>query len=178
MTKSITSTVTTTITSTETDFFITGTSTKTITHSATVTARAGTFALYALDAPFKDYFVTLIDDGDIFTASLSRNTLPSFFSLNNAGNLVYGAASSVAISDDESSNNLIFEAKSASSASNRLTCTTANRVLSCHTGAGATIFYGCLDLSGEELAPSVFFYPPGADIPDGCYAIHLQQHIA
>jgi hypothetical protein len=179
VTQSFITTVTAAVTATDTYFSVTSTSTSTIVQSATVTAHAGSFALYAVGAPFDGYYLSLVEDGSFFTVSLAKNSpslLPSFFKLENQ-NIVYVPNSYIATSDEDSFNYLLFKDQASGSVSINLACAVFGGFLRCGTARGATAFFGCLDESGEQLAPTVYFFAQGDPTPDGCFQIELQQHV-
>jgi hypothetical protein len=65
----------------------------------------------------------------------------------------------------------------------RLVCTVTETsgILACSTKEdGLSVFYGCLDESGEEFPPSLYFYPSGSDgvVPFGCYSVEFRQMLA
>jgi hypothetical protein len=80
-------------------------------------------------------------------------------------------------------NYLSFQSGIADNDPTRLGCTAteASGILRCSTKEGGlSVFYGCLDESGEEFPQSLYFYPPGSEgvVPYGCYPVQFKQILA
>jgi hypothetical protein len=123
------------------------------------------------------YYLNTVDDTPtLLSVSLFSDdpfVPPSFFELKdgNVWNDAYVAVSSV---DDY--NGLTFQLPDGVPDTTRLVCSVSCGILSCETGEGLTTFYACLDESGEEFPPSLYFYGPDAVVPFGCSPIQLKEH--
>jgi hypothetical protein len=63
----------------------------------------------------------------------------------------------------------------------RLVCTVTAGILGCSTKeVGLSVFYACLDESGEGFPPSMYFYPPRSEgvVPFGCYPVEFKKMLA
>lgn len=184
ITKTLTSTIATQILATKT---IVETSTSTRTHiiAHTETIPASSFSLYAVGTPVDGYYVATVDDTDtLLTISLFSNdpfVIPQFFTLDKTtGNLYQGDF--VAVSSVDDYNGLTFQSGIPIGDPTRLVCSVAaGGFLNCaQESEGLSVFYSCLDLSGEEFPPSMYFYPPNSEaiVPAGCYPVQFKQMLA
>lgn len=151
----------------------------------TETIAASSFSLYAVGSPFDGYYlVATVDTDTLRSASLFFNspfTIPQFFTLDKkTGNLYQG--SYVAVSSVDGFNGFTFQSGIELSDPTRLVCSVAAEgFLNCaQKSDGLSVFYGCLDESGEEFPPAVYFYPPNSEatVPFGCYPIQFKQMLA
>ena len=130
------------------------------------------------------YLVTVDDTDTLLSTILAYNNpfvLPQFFTLDKkTGNLYQDSYVAVASVDDY--NGLSFQSGISKSDPTRLVCSVAaGGILNCaQKSENLSVFYGCLDESGEEFPPALYFYPPDSEsiVPFGCYAIQFRQMLA
>jgi hypothetical protein len=184
ITKTITTTISTQIFATKT---VVETSTSTRTHivAQTETIAASSFSLYAVGAPVDGYYIVTTEDTptllivDLF--SDNPFAIPQFFTLDKTtGNLYQDSFVAVASVDDF--NGLSFQSGIPNDDPTRLVCSVAaGGFLNCaQKSEGLSVFYACLDLSGEEFPPALYFYPPNSEavVPAGCYPVQFKQMLA
>jgi hypothetical protein len=174
-------TITKTITASKTTIE-TSTSTRIRTIEVTITIPASSFSAIAIGAPVDGYYISTTPDTDtLLDVNLFYSdpfALPSFFTLSG-GNLYQD--SYVAIASVNDYNYTSFQSRIAMNNRPRLMCTVTAGILGCGTKEdGLSVFYACLDESGEGFPPSLYFYPPGSEgvVPFGCYPLKFKQMLA
>jgi hypothetical protein len=78
-------------------------------------------------------------------------------------------------------NYVSFQSGIANNDPTRLACTVTAGILGCSTKEdGLSVFYACLDESGEGFPPSLYFHPPGGEgvVLFGCYPVQFKQMLA
>jgi hypothetical protein len=147
--------------------------------TATLVKAISQFDLLVVGDPFVDNYIDLVDDTPgllaAFLSPIQGFRQPGLVELTAAGNIVNGTF--IGAGGPEIFNGVVWQTPGFygdEGGPPYLVCSVTDGFLNCGNGEGDTIFYGCLDTSGEEFPPSLRFFAPGDTPYDGCYPIKLQ----
>jgi hypothetical protein len=182
-----THTITAAATTTELNFaFSVTTIGPTVTYTATVTAEPGTFAVYveggALDG---SYMVGIQDAATLVQALVMPGTAieptnpADYYNVTN-GNFYTYFIDSFSTPPSQAyyvgtggSGQVVFEPFDAQP-DPRLVCAVSGGLLTCRASDGSTVFWGCVDPSGESPTAALYIYPKGVtlNVPTlNCYPV-------
>ncbi len=182
-----TRTITAAATTTELNFaFSVTTIGSTVTHTATVTAEPGTFAVYVEGGTLDGSYMIGAQDATNLEQSLvmpgsaieAMNT-PNYCNVTNGNFYTYFIENFSTRPRQSyfvgvgSSGNVVFEPIDAQP-DPRLVCTVSAGLLNCRASDRSTVFWGSVDPSGENPTAALYIYPKGVivNVPTlNCYPV-------